>query len=230
MGLGIGDLDGAFESFAAPGVVVGDFKRGGVGGEFFGEAGEDDVVTFHAEPAFDLGIGNAPVGHSADADDGGESFVEGLGEGAVGALEEVGRGLAARAKEGFEFHRSHPTGGAHFVRHIGEVCSADPGVGVPAGFCFIEPGGFVSVAFDDGDDFRCVGITGDFFEGLAPFFATGAKGVKEASRAAGVAAGAELIDCGGVGNGRAQPVYLGEEREGEKKPEANCPGPKERGR
>jgi len=72
----------------------------------------------------------------------------------VGALEEVGRGLAARAKEGFEFHCSHPTGGAHFVGHIGEVCSADPGAGVPAGLCFIEPGGFVGVSFDDGDDFR----------------------------------------------------------------------------
>ncbi len=139
MGLGIGDLNGAFESPAAPGVVVGDLKRGGVGGEFFGEAGEDDVVTFDAEPAFDLGIGNAPVGHAADADDGGEPFVEGLGEGAVGALEEVRRGLAVRAKEGFEFHRSHPPGGAHFVGHIGEVRSADSGAGVPAGFCFIEP-------------------------------------------------------------------------------------------
>ena len=230
MGPGIGDLDGAFESLAAPGVVVGDLKRGGVGGEFFGEAGEDHVVTFDAEPAFGLGIGNAPVGHAADADDGGKPFVEGLGEGAVGALEEVRRGLAVRAKEGFEFHRSHPRGGAHFVGHIGEVCSADPGAGVPAGFCFIEPGGFVGVAFDDGDDFRCVGIAGDFFEGLAPFFATRAKGVKEAGRAAGVAAGAELTDGGGVGNGRAQPVGLGEEREGEKEPEANCPGSKERGR
>ena len=230
MGLGIGDLDGAFESLAAPGVVVGDLKRGGVGGEFFGEAGEDHVVTFDAEPAFDLGIGNAPVGHAADVDDGGEAFFEGLGEGAVGMLEEVRRGLAACAKEGFEFHRSHPPGGAHFVGHIGEVCSADPGAGVPAGLCFIEPGGFVGVSFDDGDDFRCVGIAGDLFEGLAPFLAAGAKGVKEAGRAAGVATGAELIDGGGVGNGRAQPVGLGEEREREKKPEANCPGSKERSR
>ena len=96
-------------------------------------------MTFDAEPAFDLGIGNAPVGHAADVDDGGEPFLEGLGEGAVGALEEVGRGLAIRAKEGFEFHRSHPAGGAHFVGHIGEVLSADSGAGVPAGFCFIEP-------------------------------------------------------------------------------------------
>ena len=86
------------------------------------------------------------------------------------------------------------------------------------------------MAFDDGDDFRCVGIAGDLFEGLTPFFATRAKGVKEAGRAAGVAAGAELIDGGGVGNGRAQPVGLGEEREREKKPEANCPGSKERSR
>ena len=86
------------------------------------------------------------------------------------------------------------------------------------------------MAFDDGDDFRCVGIAGDFFEGLAPFFATRAKGVKEASRTASVAAGTELIDSGGVGNGRPQPGCLGEEREGEKKPEANCLGSKERGR
>ena len=96
-------------------------------------------MTFDAEPAFDLGVGNAPVGHAADADDGGEPFVEGLGEGAMGELEEVGRGLVVRAKEGFEFHRSHPAGGAHFVGHIGEVLSADSGAGVPAGFCFIEP-------------------------------------------------------------------------------------------
>ena len=69
MGLGIGDLDGAFESLTAPRIVVGDFKRGGVVGEFFWEASEDDVVTFDAEPAFGLGIGNGPEGHAADADD-----------------------------------------------------------------------------------------------------------------------------------------------------------------
>ncbi len=86
------------------------------------------------------------------------------------------------------------------------------------------------MAFDGSEGFCRGWMAGENFEGLAPFFATGAKGVKEAGRAAGIATGAELIDGGGAGNGRVQPVGLGEEREGEKKPEANCLGSKERGR
>ena len=164
MSFGVGDLDGSFEFFSSPGVVVGDLEGGGIGGEFLGEAGEDDVVAFDAEPAFNLGVRNAAIGHAADADDWGEAFFEGLGEGAVGALEEVAWALAVFAEEGFEFDGAHPTGGAHFVGHVGEVGSADASAGVPTGFCFVEAGRFVGVAFDDGDDFFGVGVAGDFFE------------------------------------------------------------------
>lgn len=138
----------------------------------------------------------------------------------MGALEKVGLGFALFFEEDFSFDGAHPSLGAEFVGDVGEVSGVDPITAVPAVAFGVESGPAATELRDDVFNFGGVAFAFNLADRFSPFGATGAEGVEEASGAAGVTVGAELVDGWGVGDGRGEPgISGGEGEDGEEKEE-----------
>ena len=65
----VGDSDDALAILSAPGIVVGDAKRSGVLGKYFGKSGEDDKMTFDRHPDGSGVFGGSAEGDAANSQD-----------------------------------------------------------------------------------------------------------------------------------------------------------------